>query len=75
MDATNWRGEQAIRFGVVNRKVSGGNRTWEGAKTQSTLMSVIQSGGVRSFSPIGFLINALAALTAPKPILTPATGR
>jgi len=72
MDATNWRGEQAIRFGVVNRKFWGGNRTWEGAKTQSTPMSVIQSAGVRSLSPIRFLINAL---TAPKPTLIPATGR
>lgn len=72
MDATNWRGEQAIRFGVVNRKVWGGNRTWEGAKTQSTLMSVMQTCVMRSLSPIRFLINAL---TAPKPILIPAPGR
>ena len=28
IDATNYRGEQAIRPAVVNRKVWGGNRTW-----------------------------------------------
>jgi hypothetical protein len=28
LDATNWRGELAIRFGVILRKVWGGNRTW-----------------------------------------------
>ena len=31
IDATNYRGEQAIRPAVVNRKVWGGNRTWHGA--------------------------------------------
>ena len=72
MDATNWRGEQAIRFGVVNRKVWGGNRTWVGAKTQSTLMSVIQTCVMRGLSPIRFLVNAL---TAPKPLLIPALQR
>ena len=72
MDATNWRGEQAIRFGVVNRKVWGGNRTWPGAKTQSTLMSVIQTCAMRGLSPIRFLVNAL---TAPKPLLISAPQR
>jgi transposase len=32
MDATNWRGEQAIRPAVVNHQVWGGNRTWTGAQ-------------------------------------------
>jgi hypothetical protein len=30
LDATNWRAELAIRFGVILRKVWGGNRTWAG---------------------------------------------
>jgi transposase len=34
IDATNYRGEQAIRPAVVNRKVWGGNRTWQGARWQ-----------------------------------------
>jgi transposase len=28
LDATNWHAELAIRFGVILRKVWGGNRTW-----------------------------------------------
>ena len=40
LDATNWRAELAIRFGVILRKVWGGNRTWAGARAQSVLMSV-----------------------------------
>lgn len=31
LDATNWRAELAIRFGVILRKVWGGSRTWFGA--------------------------------------------
>jgi len=40
LDATNWRAELAIRFGVILRKVWGGNRTWVGARAQAVLMSV-----------------------------------
>jgi transposase len=38
LDATNWRAELAIRFGIILRKVWGGNRTWAGARAQSVLM-------------------------------------
>jgi transposase len=40
LDATNWQAEHAIRFGVILRKVWGGNRTWFGARAQQVLMSV-----------------------------------
>jgi hypothetical protein len=40
LDATNWWAEPAIRFGVILRKVWGGNRTWAGARAQVMLMSV-----------------------------------
>jgi hypothetical protein len=40
LDATNWRAELAIRFGVLLRKVWGGSRTWAGARAQSVLMLV-----------------------------------
>jgi transposase len=39
IEATNWLAEHAIRFGVILRKVWGGNRTWAGARAQSVLMS------------------------------------
>lgn len=74
MDATNWRGEQAIRFGVVNRKVWGGNRTWLGGETQATLMSVMQTCTMRHFSPMQFLVNTLTAPTPP-PLPLAAAGR
>src|SRR5262245_59850051 len=35
LDATNWRAELAIRFGVILRKVWGGSRTWVGARAQA----------------------------------------
>ncbi len=43
LDATNWRAEQAIRPMVVTRKVWGGNRTPSGARTQSILVSILQT--------------------------------
>jgi transposase len=43
IDATNWRGEQAIRPAAVNRKVWGGNRTWRGAATQGRVTSVLRT--------------------------------
>lgn len=43
LEATNWRAEQAIRPMVVTRKVWGGNRTAVGARTQSILLSILQT--------------------------------
>jgi transposase len=43
LEATNWRAEQAIRPMVVTRKVWGGNRTVSGARTQSVLLSILQT--------------------------------
>jgi transposase len=42
-DATNWRAEQALRPLVVTRKVWGGNRTENGARTQAVLGSVLRT--------------------------------
>ena len=72
MDATNWRGEQAIRPAVVNRKVWGGNRTWLGARAQSVLTSVMQTCRLRLISPFDYLRNTL---TTPGGLIIPAAGR
>lgn len=72
VDATNWRGEQAIRPAVVNRKVWGGNRTWAGAQAQSMLMSVLRTLNQRGHAAIAWLANALRN---PTPVLIPACGR
>jgi transposase len=57
IDATNWRGEQAIRPAVVNRKVSGGNRTWRGATSQGRIMSAIRTATQQGVDPISFLVR------------------
>jgi transposase len=43
LDATNNAAERAIRGMVIARKVWGGNRTWEGARTQEILVSVLRT--------------------------------
>src|SRR5215467_1021910 len=55
LDATNWRAELAIRFGVILRKVWGGNRTWAGARAQAILMSVWRTSWQRGRSALHFL--------------------
>ena len=47
LEATNWRGEQAIRPAVVARKVWGGNRTPNGAHAQEILTSVFRTSRER----------------------------
>jgi transposase len=59
IDATNYRGEQAIRPAVVNRKVWGGNRTWNGARWQSILTSVIRTSEQRALPSFDFLLEVL----------------
>jgi transposase len=69
LDATNWRAELAIRFGVILRKVWGGSRTWAGAKAQSVLMSVWRTCWQHGRSALDFLSQLLrgtpAALVLP----------
>jgi len=55
LDATNWRAELAIRFGVILRKVWGGSRTWAGARAQSVLMSVWRTCWQQGRSALDFL--------------------
>jgi transposase len=59
VDATNWRGEQAMRFGVILRKVWGGNRTWIGAHAQAVLMSVWRTCWQRGQNAVNFLSQLL----------------
>lgn len=68
VEATNWRGEQAIRPAVVNRKVWGGNRTWRGAATQGTITSVLRTATQQGIDAIDYLARHARA---PDPALTP----
>ena len=69
LDATNWRAEQAIRPMVVNRKVSGGNRSERGAETQEILSSIVQTARLRELDPRDVLVDLLRS---PQPTASPA---
>jgi transposase len=64
LDATNWRAELAIRFGVLLRKVWGGSRTWAGARAQGVLMSVWRTCWQHGRSALDFLSQLLRAPSA-----------
>jgi transposase len=70
LDATNYRGEQAIRPAVVNRKVWGGNRTETGAQAQSILMSVLRTCAQQHRDALDFLSRLLRG-QHPRLMLTP----
>src|SRR5438876_9848770 len=66
LEATNWRAEQAIRPMVVTRKVWGGNRTPAGAKTQSILLSILQTGRNRHVSYfLMYFLTFMVVVSAP----------
>jgi transposase len=65
LDATNWRAELAIRFGVILRKVWGGSRTWAGARAQSVLMSVWRTCWQQGRSAVDFLSQLLRGTPVP----------
>ena len=65
LEATNWRAEQAIRPMVVTRKVWGGNRTVTGARTQSILVSILQTCR-QQFRPASSVIQRIFCLSKPR---------
>jgi transposase len=64
LDATNWRAELAIRFGVILRKVWGGSRTWAGARAQSVLMTVWRTCWQQGRCALDFLSQLLRGMPA-----------
>lgn len=66
LEATNWRGEQAIRPAVVARKVWGGNRTPEGAHAQEILTSVFRTSRQRDCDA---MTELSALLRSPEPFV------
>jgi transposase len=65
LDATNWRAEQAIRWGVILRKVWGGNRTWVGARAQAVLMSAWRTCWQQGRSALDWLSQLLRGQAVP----------
>lgn len=63
--ATNWPAEQAIRPAVVNRKMSGGNRTAQGSNAQAVLMSILRTLQQHELSPLAILPRLLRS---PQPL-------
>lgn len=59
--ATNWPAEQAIRPAVVTRKVCGGNRTWNGARTQQVIASILRTCRQQQRDPLTLLAGMLHA--------------
>jgi len=66
LPATNWPAEQAIRPAVVNRKVCGGNRTWQGAHVQQIVMSVFRTSRQQGRDPRDIFMPLLCS---PAPII------
>jgi transposase len=65
LEATNNTAERAIRGMVIARKVWGGSRTWEGARTQQILASVLRTcwqQGKDAFTRIVKLLRAPRAV-------------
>jgi transposase len=62
LDATNWRAELAIRFGVILRKVWSGSRTWSGARAQSVLMSIWRTCWQQGRSALDYISQLLRGL-------------
>jgi len=65
--ATNYLAEQALRPAVVNRKMSAGNNTPRGARTQQILMTVFHSARKRNADA---LLIATQALRDPSSVTT-----
>ena len=68
LEATNHLAEKAIRPAVINRKTSGGNRTFNGAHAQAVIMSILRTVKLRSISAIDVPSDMLRA---PHPVLHP----
>jgi transposase len=68
IDATNWRSEQAVRPAVVNRKICGGNRTWNAARTQQVLMTLFRTAYQQGVDSIALFTELLRS---PGPTIAP----
>src|SRR5690606_30802079 len=59
LEATNWPAEQAIRPGVVNRKMSAGNRSRSGARTQAVLTTALRTARQRGLDVVRLIVDLL----------------
>ena len=59
VEATNNAAERALRPYVVKRKISGGHRTWAGARRHQILMSVLETCRLRGEDFLATMATAL----------------
>ena len=71
VDATNWRAEQGVRPGVVNRKVWGGSRTDNGARTHERLVSLLRTAAQQGEDALAILADLIRS---PAPMVAPLAG-
>jgi transposase len=71
VDATNWRAEQGVRPGVVNRKVWGGSRTDNGARTHERLVSLLRTAAQQGEDALAILADLVRS---PAPTVAPLAG-
>lgn len=68
LEATNHLAEKAIRPAVINRKTSGGNRTFNGAHAQALIMTILRTAKLRSLAALDVLADILRS---PEPLAHP----
>ena len=59
LEATNYRGEQAIRALIGARKNWGGNRTQRGARAQAVLTSILQTAKQQGKNLLDVMVQLL----------------
>jgi transposase len=64
LEATNNAAERALRGVVIARKVWGGNRTWNGARTQGILTSVLRTCWQQGQDAFALLVGLLRSPAA-----------
>jgi transposase len=57
VEATDWKGEQAIRPAVVNRKTSGGSRSDCGSDAQGILTSFFRTARQQGREPVSLMVR------------------
>jgi hypothetical protein len=83
VEATNNAAERALRGVVIAREVWGGNRTWQGARTQGILASVLRTCRQQGQNVFALLVGLLrsprrvrlSAASAEQPELTGTAGQ
>lgn len=74
VEATNWRGEHAMRAGIMTRKCcGGGNRTESGAETQAVVMTVLRTIKQKKLEPRQIIAELIRA-PVPAPNLSVVCG-